>query len=355
MSTNNKVGIIGCGHISDTHIKSWQKAKHSTPYAVFDISREAAEAKAAKYGIPEVYTDIEEIITACDVLDVCTPPQTHFDIVMKIIASGKHLIVEKPLVTDIDQWEKIKAALKDSPSKISVLHNLKYSLAIQQAKAVVDSGRIGKLLRINRYFLTHPNSDRMLVGNSHWSHKLPGGRWYETMPHELYITHFFAGWSELTNVVVHHGETALPGAPAEEVLFTLQNEGVLSTYHYSSNCEMNKRYIEIIGSKGMITIDVLGDMLFVDDSIDSKRRRAVGIIWMDSLKRVFAGVKDRVHYFRNKSRGVSPHTRIILQFDEYLQGLAPSPTPLEEIDFVVTFSERVGKAIDKKLLSTVEK
>ena len=347
--SKKKIGIVGCGHISDTHIKSWNKTKNSEVVALFDINKELLETKAKKYGITNTYTSLEEIIDACEVLDVCTPPQTHFSICLQIINAGKDLLIEKPLVTDVDEWEQLKKAIDEKGVKVGLCHNLKFNLSVQNAKKKIDNGEIGQLLRINRYFLTHPDTDRMLRGNLHWSHKLPGGRWYETMPHELYITHFFAGWSELDNVTALSTPNATEGAPADEVCFTLSNNKVISTYHYSSNSKQNKRYIEFIGSKGIITLDVLSDMMLIDKGIDSKRKRAIGIFGIDALKKSLQIIPDRITYFIQKFKGISPHTRIITQFDAYLDGKADSPTPLEEIDFVVKYCDIVGKEIDRKI------
>lgn len=344
-----KVGIIGCGHISDTHIKSWKKAENSEVFGLFDISKDLAQSKRDKYNVGKVYANLEDMIRDCDVLDVCTPPQTHYDICLQVIRAKKDLLVEKPLVTDVDQWESIKQEIEKYGVRIGICHNLKFNLSVQKAKKLIDAGRIGQLIRINRYFLTHPDYDRMLVGDKHWSHRLPGGRWYETMPHELYLTHYFGGWSELDNVTVLNTPNALPGAPADEVCFTLSNSEVISSYHYSSNCKLNKRFIELIGTEGVIVLDVLSDMLFLDRVEENKTKRGLGIMAIEAWKRVLQAIPDRIEYFGERNKGISPHTRIILQFDQYLDGKAESPTPVEEVDFVVKYCDVVGKEIDRKL------
>jgi predicted dehydrogenase len=349
LNTKKKIGIIGCGHISDTHIKSWKKTANSEVYGLFDLSKDLVNKKANKYSISKTYHSLEAIIKDCDVLDVCTPPHTHFAICKQIIQAGKDLLIEKPLVTDVGEWEELKILIEKHQVKVGLCHNLKFNLSVQNAKKKIDKGAIGELIRINRYFLTHPISDRMLRGNDHWSHKLQGGRWYETMPHELYLTHYFAGWSKLDNVSALATPNATEGAPADEVCFTLSNNKVISNYHYSSNSLQNKRYIEFIGTKGIITLDVLSDMMLIDTVIDSKTNRAIGILGLDSIKKSIQIIPDRVRYYIEKLKGISPHTRIIRQFDTYLDGKSESPTPLEEIDFVVQYCDIVGQAIDKQI------
>ncbi len=346
-----KLGIIGCGHISDTHIKSWKKTKNTEVHGLFDLDKGLAESKRSKYNVGIVYEDLDKMIDECDVLDVCTPPQSHFDICMQIIKAGKDLLIEKPVVTDVAQWNTIKEAIEAAGVKVGVCHNLKFSLSVQNAKKRIDAGQIGDLIRINRYFLTHPDHDRMLRGENHWSHRLPGGRWYETMPHELYITHYFGGDSELENVSIINSDKALPGAPADEVCFTLKNDKVISNYHYSSNCKLNKRMIEFIGTEGILVVDVLSDMIVLDKVQESKMKRGIGIMFLEATSRVFQSIPDRIKYFIQRRKGISPHTRIILQFDDYLNGLDESPTPMEEIDFVIRYCELVGNAINSQLES----
>jgi len=344
-----KVGVIGCGHISDKHISSWLKAPGSEIAGIYDIDPELAARKARRHSIRKVYDRMEDLIEDCDVLDICTPPQTHFDICLKVIDAGKHLLVEKPIVTEVWQWEIIKQRIESMGVSLVVLHNLKFNLCVLKAKKAIDEGRIGQLIRINRYFLTNPEHDRMLVGDKHWSHQLPGGRWFETMPHELYVTHYFAGWSELEHVTVLHTDEALPGAPGDEVCFTLSNDRVISSYHYSSNCKLNRRFMEFIGTSGVITIDILSDMMFLDNVVDTKRMRGIGILATEASKRLMQAIPDRIAYFREKWKGISPHTRVIRQFDRFLDGKDVNPTPLEEIDFVVRYCDKVGKEIDRKL------
>jgi hypothetical protein len=96
-------------------------------------------------------------------------------------------------------------------------------------------------------------------------------------------------------------------------------------------------------------VDILSDMVFLDDVRESKRKRGIGIMFLEAASRIVQSVPDRIEYFNERRKGVSPHTRIILQFDRYLAGEDESPTPLEEIDFVVQYCDQVGKQIDEKL------
>ena len=62
--SKKKIGVIGCGHISDTHIKSWNKTKNSEVFGLFDIDEKLLATKAKKYGIENTYTSLDELIAA---------------------------------------------------------------------------------------------------------------------------------------------------------------------------------------------------------------------------------------------------------------------------------------------------
>jgi len=187
------VGIVGCGLISEAHIKAWQKTPGFTVRGVIDTNAEQAQKRAGQFKIDTIFNRLDQLIEACDVVDVCRPPQSHAAIAQQAVAGGRHLVMEKPVVTDVADWDKLAKSVNEAKTKLAVIHNAKFLRSIQQAKRWVDDGRIGDVIRVHREFLTHASTDRMLVGEGHWSHKLPGGRWFETLPHELYLTHWFAG------------------------------------------------------------------------------------------------------------------------------------------------------------------
>jgi predicted dehydrogenase len=352
---SKRVGLIGCGHIAGAHLEAFKQTKHSRVTGVFDVTRELAEKRAKEFGIDRIYASLDEAIANSDVLDVCTPPHTHADIACKVLEASpsKHLLIEKPLVTSLADWERIQA-VKKPESSICVVHNLKFTHAIQQAKEWVDEGRIGDVIRIHRLFLTNPEDDRMLVEpeagkKAHWSHALPGGRWFETLPHELYITHMFAGPLELDAVTALHTQAAPGGAPADEVCIVLAGARAISTVHYSASCAENRRSVEIFGTHGKIEIDVLSDSVTISQARDGKWQRAVGVKNMETGHRLVQAVGDRLEYAKRRVLKETPHASIITAFDKHLVGEGPTPTPLEEIDYVVRNCDRVGREIDRAI------
>lgn len=347
------VGLVGCGVISVTHLKAWGRRKSATVLGVFDLDRSLAERRAAQFQLGRVYDSIEDLIQSVDVVDVCTPPHTHAAIARQVIEAGRHLIIEKPLVTSLHDWETLSELISRSRVKIAVVHNLKFVSSVLRAKKWVSDGRIGNVLAVSRQFLTNTATDRMLDARGHWSHKLPGGRWFETLPHELYLIHHFAGPLELSAVTVVQTDDPPPGVSAEEVLISLKGDTSLATIHYSGNCGLNRRMLYIYGSTGMITIDLLSDAAYLSTISDSRPKRAVGRLFLEGGQIAAQMIPDRLGYLRRRLKDETPHSRIINAFDEYLDGRGPAPTPLDEIDYVVRNCDKIGKDIDNQVSDPV--
>lgn len=257
-------------------------------------------------------------------------------------------MIEKPVVVDEKDWELIVEASRTSAAKLGVIHNIKVANAIRVAKRLIDQGRIGDLIRIERQFLTSPQHDRMLTDQPHWSHKLPGGRWFETLPHEMYLTHYFAGPSELVSVAANRTAAATSAVRADEVTLTLKNDRCITVIHYSSNCLINRRNVTFTGTRGVIFVDILSDVWTLNTLADSTIRRGLGLEYLNALQRLGSAVPERAGYALRRLRGITPHLRIITQFADYLRGDSESPTPFDEVDYTIRNCYKVGRAIDSQ-------
>ena len=343
------VGLVGCGVISEAHLSAWKKTPGFSVRGVLDTNREQAVARARRFGVGRVYDALDDLIADCDVVDVCTPPASHATIAERALSHRRHLVMEKPMVTDVADWQRIRKLVAGTTTRIAVIHNLKFAHSVRTAKRWVTEGRIGKVLRIQREFLTHPSTDRMLVGDSHWSHKLPGGRWFETLPHELYLTHWFVGALELASVTTQCSAHAGPGAAADEVLVAMKGNDCISTFHFSGNCRENRRMFTIQGSEGRIVVDLLSDFATINSMKDGTWRRAMGRSLLEAGETVLRGAADRGRYGVQRLRRESPHSRIIQSLAKSLLGTGEEPTPLDEVDYVVKYSDLIGREIDRQV------
>jgi len=349
------VGLVGCGLISHAHLSAWARTPGFTVAGVLDTNREQAQKRAEEFKIARVLGTLDELVEAGDVVAVCTPPSSHAAIAERAIRSKKHLVMEKPVVTDVADWNRIAPIAREAGVKIAVIHNVKYLSSVQQAKRWVDDGKIGDVIRVRREFLTHPDADRMLSGEKHWSHTLPGGRWFETLPHELYLTHWLAGPLDLSGVTIVASNNAPPGAPADEVVVTLGGERAIASFEFSAHCKENRRTLTVQGTTGRIVVDLLADFAQLSTHPDSKARRVVGRTILDAGSTLLRAGVDRSRYGYRKLRKESPHLHIIQKLGANLRGEGEEPTPFEEIDYVVRMGDQIGREIDRQVKQRANK
>ncbi len=344
-----RVGLVGAGHIAGSHIRAWRRTPDCAVVGVHDLDRAAAERLTRSHRLATAFDSLDALLASVDVVDVCTPPATHAAVALRAVAAGRHLLLEKPAVVELADWEALSAALAGSPSRVGVVHNLKFARAVERTRRWIDGGHIGTVLRVQREFLTDPAGDRMLGGDRHWSHGLPGGRWIETLPHELYLLHHLVGPMEVREVVVSPTGGAPAGAPADEVLVTLERRGTLATLHYSANCRLNRRRLTVIGSEGWIDVEMLADCARLSRRRDAPWRRALGPQLFDGAAALAGWPADRAAWLARRLRGQTPHAAVIRAFGAYLHGRGEPPTPLAEIDYVVRNTDRIGRLIQERL------
>src|SRR5262249_60660746 len=110
-----------------------------------------AKSKADKLNIPRSYSSVKDFLADKDIQVVhnCTPNHLHFDISKQILAAGKHLISEKPLARTTTESKD----LVTPPAKAKVINaidfNYRYYPLVQEAKAMVASGKLGEVFNAN--------------------------------------------------------------------------------------------------------------------------------------------------------------------------------------------------------------
>ena len=142
-----KVGIIGAGAISASHIESYRKCG-ATVVAIADRNEENARAKAEKYGIPRVYTDADALLADPEVeaVSIATPVSSHRPLVVSALEAGKHVICEKPPAMSAAEIEEMIAARDRAGKVLQFGFVCRYRSRTAALRRACAEGRFGKLL-----------------------------------------------------------------------------------------------------------------------------------------------------------------------------------------------------------------
>jgi UDP-N-acetyl-2-amino-2-deoxyglucuronate dehydrogenase len=143
------VVIIGTGAISDQHIQAYQKFSDQCQIVgVCDLYPEKARKKAAKYGLEvPIFDDYCKMITELefDLASVCVPPFSHAEVSIDLLNAGKHVLLEKPMGTSLEECDRMIEASKTNAVLLSVVAQNRFKDSWMKLKQIVDSGKIGKI------------------------------------------------------------------------------------------------------------------------------------------------------------------------------------------------------------------
>jgi predicted dehydrogenase len=123
--------------------------------AVSGRNEKAVQAAANQYGFESYETDWRRLIERddIDVIDIVTPNNVHAEIALAAMEAGKHVICEKPLALTMDQAREMKAAADKAGVVNAVCHNYRFAPAVQYAKQLIESGRLGRIYHIRAQYL----------------------------------------------------------------------------------------------------------------------------------------------------------------------------------------------------------
>src|SRR5579863_4372307 len=98
-----RVALIGCGQIADAHLGEIRKLPQAEAVAVCDRERDLAVQAAARFEVPQLYDNVDQMLVAArpDVVHITTPPHTHKALAVAALKAGAHVYVEKPFTVDL--------------------------------------------------------------------------------------------------------------------------------------------------------------------------------------------------------------------------------------------------------------
>jgi len=115
-----KVGVVGCGVVATAYyLPFMMDSEEIDLVAVCDRFETRTQASARLFGAKEQYLDYYEMLEKADIeaVFILTAPGTHVNFSLKAIEAGKHILVQKPMATDMDDARKIHTAIKKAGVK----------------------------------------------------------------------------------------------------------------------------------------------------------------------------------------------------------------------------------------------
>ncbi len=148
------VGVLGAGAwATGAHLPGYARDSRCEVVAIADPQGSLARSAADAFGIPTVESSHDALIARddIDVIDVCTPSHTHFELAWEAIEAGKHVLCEKPVAFDYRDTLRAHELAATKGVKTKLGFTFRYSPAMQYMKELIDEGFVGTPFIFNGY------------------------------------------------------------------------------------------------------------------------------------------------------------------------------------------------------------
>jgi len=241
-----KVGVVGYGYWGPNLVRNFMESDAARVSWVSDLSEKRLEQVARRYPGVRTTRSVEELLSAADVdaVAIATPVSTHFDLAMRALRAGKHVLVEKPLSDSSENCLRMIDEAEKRGLTLMVDHTFPYTGAVRKIGELVQSGQIGEVfyydsVRINLGLFQH---DVNVI--------------WDLAVHDLSIIDYL--FADKPVAVSATGMSHVDGQPENVAYLTLFFEGkMVAHFHVNWLAPVKIRRTLIGGSKKMIVYDDL--------------------------------------------------------------------------------------------------
>jgi len=253
---------IGVGYWGPNLLRNLSASKRCDVKTVVDLAADRQEYVRRLYPRIRTTDNIDRVFEDPDVsaVIIATPVASHFDLATKALRAGKHILVEKPLATRVNEVEEIAALAEKNRLVAMVGHTFLFSPPVRYVKKLIDSGALGNV----RYIY----SQRLNLGRI----RSDVDALWNFAPHDISIIQYWL--DEPTPIsVARHGAAYIQDSVADVVFLNITYpNNVMANIHVSWLDPRRVRSITVIGTRQMLVYDDAADskVAIYDKGIDRK-------------------------------------------------------------------------------------
>jgi predicted dehydrogenase len=245
MGPRTRVGLIGTGFMGSVHAAAW----HAVGAPVSDLLVRPGVTAPSGFAGVDTHTDLEEFLAAVDLVDICTPSDTHVALATAAAAAGRPTLCEKPLTLEVADALDVVGAFDRAGVPLQVAHVVRFFPEYVAARDAVARGDIGDpaVIRLARLSFA---PDR---GAESWfaDEARSGGLFFDLMIHDLDYARWIGG--EVTQVYAR----ASGGLRSYGIAVLTHASGAISHVEasWAEPLPVFRTRLEIAGSHGLLVCD----------------------------------------------------------------------------------------------------
>jgi predicted dehydrogenase len=133
-----RIGVLGVGHLGKFHLNNWMEIEGAVVAGFYDPDDANAKSVFEKYGIKR-FGSVDELLDNCDAVDIIAPTSFHYELAKAAMKKGRHVFVEKPLASTMEEAKELVALAREANIKVQVGHVERFNPAfLALKKAALD-------------------------------------------------------------------------------------------------------------------------------------------------------------------------------------------------------------------------
>lgn len=137
MKTPLRVGVIGVGHLGQHHARIYAELEECELVGVCDTNRDRGQDVAGRHGT-RFFADYRDLLDHVNALSVAVPTEHHYAIAQTCLEYGRHLLIEKPMTTTLEEADRLIALAAKQRVLLQVGHIERFNAAVVQLAQLID-------------------------------------------------------------------------------------------------------------------------------------------------------------------------------------------------------------------------
>jgi predicted dehydrogenase len=236
---------IGVGYWGPNLLRNLVMNKKCKVKTVVDLSQERQNYVRGLYPALNVTDDVNAVFgdPGIDAVVIATPVKSHFELAMKALEAGKHILVEKPMATNVAQVDEIGRLAEKNKRVVMSGHTFLYNAAVRYVKKLIDAGELGDI----RYIY----SQRLNLGRI----RSDVDALWNFAPHDISIIQYWLDDPEPASVIkrgVDYMQNKIDDVVFMNICYPRK---VMANIHVSWLDPRRLRQMTVVGSKKMVIYD----------------------------------------------------------------------------------------------------
>lgn len=143
-----KIGVVGYGYWGPNLVRNFLGLEEISSVSIADVNQDRLKVANKRHSGCYLTTNYDELLndTYIEAIAISTPVESHYYLAKKALEAGKHVLVEKPLASSVEQAKELLDIADRKRRILMVDHTFVYTGAVRKMKEIIDKGTIGNVI-----------------------------------------------------------------------------------------------------------------------------------------------------------------------------------------------------------------